>query len=180
MRSSSAGLAERAYDQSMIGDRWGVTDAETRRHFPCDDFVPDPAWQAWRGVTVDASPDAVWPWITQLRLAPYSYDWIDNLGRRSPRELRGLPDPAVGDPFTATAGRPIGTIVSVEPGVHLTAKLAGAYMSYVLADSGGTTRLLLKLAARNGRALGPVIVVGDLVMARRQLLTFKALAERRS
>ena len=70
--------------------------------------------------------------------------------------------------------------MSVEPGVHLTAKLAGAYMSYVLADSGGTTRLLLKLAARNGRALGPVIVVGDLVMARKQLLTFKALAERRS
>ena len=58
----------------MIGDRWGVTDAETRLHYPCDDFVPQPAWQAWRGVSVDATPDAVWPWIVQLRLAPYSYD----------------------------------------------------------------------------------------------------------
>jgi hypothetical protein len=163
----------------MIGDRWGVTDAETRLRYPCDDFVPQPAWQAWRGVTIDASPDAVWPWIVQLRLAPYSYDWIDNLGRRSPRELRGLPDPEVGDPFTASAGRPLGTTVAVEPGVHLTAKLAGAYMSYVLVDAGQSTQLLLKLAARNGRALGPLIAVGDLVMARRQLLNLKELAERR-
>ena len=162
----------------MIGDRWGVTDAETRRHYPCDDFVPDPAWQAWRGVTVDATADAVWPWIAQLRLAPYSYDWIDNLGRRSPRELQGLPDPTVGDPFTATAGRPIGRVLSVEPGAHLTAKLAGAYMSYALVDAGESTRLLLKLAARRGRALGPLIALGDLVMARKQLLTLKELAER--
>ncbi|KQX74435.1 hypothetical protein [Aeromicrobium sp. Root472D3] len=163
----------------MIGDRWGVTDAETRRHYPCDDVVPRPAWQAWRGVTVDATPDKVWPWIVQLRLAPYSYDWIDNLGRRSPRELQGLRDPEVGDPFTATAGRPIGTVLSVEPGVHLTAKLVGAYMSYVLRDDGESTRLLLKLAARNGRALGPLIAVGDLVMARKQLLNLKTLAEER-
>jgi hypothetical protein len=162
----------------MIGDRWGVTDAETRLHYPCDDLVPKPAWQAWRGVTIDATPEAVWPWIAQLRLAPYSYDWIDNLGRRSPRELQGLPDPQVGDPFTATAGRPIGAVVSAEPGVHLTAKLAGAYMSYVLVDASRSTRLLLKLAARNGRALGPLFAVGDLVMARRQLLNLKVLAER--
>ena len=161
----------------MIGDRWGVTDAETHLHYPCDDLVPEPAWQAWRGITIDASPDAVWAWIAQLRLAPYSYDWVDNLGRRSPRALRGLPEPQVGDPFTATAGRPIGTVVSIEPGVHLTAKLAGAYMSYLLVDAGGTTRLLLKIAARSGRALGPLLAVGDLVMARKQLLTFKELAE---
>ena len=161
----------------MIGDRWGVTDAEMSRRYPCDDVVPDPAWQAWRGVTVDAPPDRVWPWVAQIRLAPYSYDWVDNLGRRSPRALRGLPEPQVGDPFTATAGRPIGTVVSIEPGVHLTAKLAGAYMSYLLVDAGGTTRLLLKIAARSGRALGPLLAVGDLVMARKQLLTFKELAE---
>lgn len=30
----------------MICDRWGVTDAEMRLHYPCDDFVPDTAWQA--------------------------------------------------------------------------------------------------------------------------------------
>ena len=163
----------------MIGDRWGVTDAETHLHYPCDDLVPEPAWQAWRGITIDAAPDAVWAWIAQLRLAPYSYDWVDNLGRRSPRALRGLPEPQVGDPFTATAGRPIGKVLSVEPGVHLTAKLVGAYMSYVLVEADQSTRLLLKLAARNGRAVGPLFAAGDLVMARKQLLNLTGLADRK-
>lgn len=161
----------------MIGDRWGVTHAETSLRYPCDDLVPHPAWQAWRGVTIDAPPDRVWPWIAQIRLAPYSYDWIDNRGRRSPPELRGLAEPKVGEPFSASAGRPLGTILAVEPGVHLTAKIMGVHMSYVLQGTGQATRLLLKLAARNGRALGPLFAVGDLVMARKQLLNLKDLAE---
>jgi hypothetical protein len=68
--------------------------------------------------------------------------------------------------------------VAVEPRAHLTAKLAGVHMSYVLVNAGQTTRLLLKLAARNGRALGPLLAAGDLVMARRQLLNLKELANR--
>jgi hypothetical protein len=32
--------------------------------------------------------------------------------------------------------------------------------------------------ARNGRALGPLLAVSDLVMARRQLLNLKELAEK--
>ena len=88
----------------MIGARWGVADSETTLHYPCDEFVSSPALEAWRGVTVRAPPEAVWPWLTQVRVAPYSYDWIDNRGRRSPRRLLGLSEPRVGDAFT-TAGR---------------------------------------------------------------------------
>jgi hypothetical protein len=163
----------------VIGDRWGVTDAEMWRGYPCDAFVPDPAWQAWRGVTVTAPAERVWPWVRQIRLAPYSYDWVDNLGRRSPRELRDLDDPRVGDPFTATGGRPVGRVVAVAPGEHLTATIMGVHMSYVLVDDGERSRLLLKLASPTGRRLGPLFALGDLVMARRQLLTLQALAEGR-
>ena len=67
--------------------------------------------------------------------------------------------------------------MAVEPGVHLTAKIMGVHMSYVLHDQGRATRLLLKVVARNGRATGPVLAVGDLVMARKQLLNLKQLAE---
>ncbi|MFD9740016.1 polyketide cyclase [Umezawaea sp. NPDC059074] len=162
----------------MIGDRWGVNDSEVRRHYPCDDLVTSPTLQAWRGVGVEAPADAVWPWVAQVRLAPYSYDWIDNLGRRSPRSLAGLPEPRVGEPFTASGGRPLGRIVSVEPGEHLTATIMGAFMSYVLVPHGDTTRLLLKVVARPGRWTAPALSVGDLVMARRQLLNWKRLAER--
>jgi len=166
----------------VIGDRWGVTDAEVARSYPCDEIVREPAFQAWRGVTVRAPADRVWPWVGQIRLAPYSYDLIDNLGRRSPRELRGLPEPRVGEPFSAAfGGRPAGCILAVEPGLQLTGLIMGTVMSYVLvpspSDDGAETRLLLKLAAPGRLALAPLLCVGDLVMARRQLRTLARLAE---
>jgi hypothetical protein len=164
----------------VIGDRWGVTADEIARHYPCDDVVTSPVLQAWRGVTVQATPEAVWPWVAQIRLAPYSYDWIDNLGRRSPQELRALPPPAAGEPFTASAGRRLGRILSVAPGEHLTGWIAGAVISYVLVQEGGTTRLLMKVVMARGRVIAPLLSVGDLVMARRQLLNLKQLAERSS
>jgi hypothetical protein len=166
----------------VIGDRWGVNDAEVARRYPCDEVVPAPTLEAWRGVTVRAPADRVWPWVAQIRLAPYSFDLIDNLGRRSPRELRGLPEPRVGEPFSAAfGGRPAGRILSVEPGVQLTGVIMGTVMSYVLVPfpegDGGATRLLLKLAAPGRRAVTPLLCVGDLVMARRQLRTLARLAE---
>jgi hypothetical protein len=94
----------------MIGDRWGVSDSEVLRAYPCDDFVASPVLQAWRGIRIEAPAGAVWPWVAQIRLAPYSYDRIDNRGRRSPRELAGLPEPQAGDRFTTAGGRALGQI----------------------------------------------------------------------
>jgi hypothetical protein len=164
----------------MIGDRWGVSDSEVLRAYPCDDFVSSPALQAWRGVRIEAPAQAVWPWVAQIRLAPYSCDWIDNRGRRSPRELAGLPEPRAGERFTASGGRPLGRIVSVDPGRQLTGTIMGAFMSYVLVPQGdGATRLLLKVVtARSRRWVAPALSAGDLIMARRQLLNLKQLAER--
>lgn len=163
----------------MIGDRWGVTAAEIRRRFPCDELIPDPGFEAWRGVTVEATPEDVWPWVVQIRLAPYSYDWIDNLGRRSPQQLRGLRDPVVGERFTtALGGRPAGRILAVSAGEHFTAQIMGTVMSYVLVPEGARTRLLLKLVARERHLLTPLLSLGDLIMARRQLLNLVRLAER--
>jgi len=165
----------------VIGDRWGVSAAEIALRFPCDELVPVPVLQAWRGVTVRAGPEHVWPWVGQIRLAPYSYDWIDNLGQRSPQDLRGLPEPVVGESFTtALRGRRLGRIVEIAPGEHLTATIMGAVMSYMLVpvDDVRHTRLLLKVVTRTGRATAPLLSVGDLIMARRQLLNLAALAER--
>jgi hypothetical protein len=161
----------------VIGDRWGVTEAETQRPYPCDEFVSDPSLGAWRGVTVQAHPEQVWARVRQIRLAPYSYDWLDNRGRRSPQRLVGLPDPQVGDPFTTAAGRPMGRVLAVRPGEHLTAKIMGAAMSYVLVPEDQSTRLLLKAVARPSRPVAPLLCLGDLVMARRQLLNLARLAE---
>jgi hypothetical protein len=162
----------------VIGDSWGTTAAERASDFACDSFVPDPAMSAWRAVSISAPIEHVWSWLIQVRLAPYSYDWIDNLGRRSPSGLRGLDDPSSGDPFTAVGGRPTGEVLAVEHGVHLTARIMGAVMTYRLTPvDGQTTRLVLKIVASPPRGLRTGLCLGDLVMARRQLLRFKALAE---
>jgi hypothetical protein len=121
----------------------------------------------------------MWPWVAQIRLAPYSYDWIDNRGRRSPRELAGLPEPEVGDRFTTAGGRALDRIVSVGPGKQLTGTIIGAYMSYVLVPrEREMTRLLLKVVMRTTRWAAIGLSVGVLIMARRQLLNLKHLAER--
>ena len=167
--------------KNVIGDRWGVTEAEVTRHYPCDDLVPAPVLQAWRGVTVRAEPENVWRWVAQIRLAPYSYDWIDNLGRQSPQRLYPLAEPAPGEYFTtALKGRRFGKIVAVVPGEQLTGRIMGAVMSYVLVREDLATRLLLKIVMAQGRLVAPWVAVGDLVMARRQLLNLARLAEQTS
>jgi hypothetical protein len=166
-------------DGRMIGDRWGVTDSEVLRGYPCDDLVVTPALRAWRGVSVEAPAEEVWPWVAQIRLAPYAYDWIDNRGRRSPPELVGLPEPHVGERFSTAGGRQVGRIVSVDPGKQLTGSIMGAFMSYVLVAQGHDTRLLLKVVMQTNRWAALGLCVGDLIMARRQLLNLKRLAERR-
>ena len=161
----------------MIGDRGGVTVEDVARRYPCDDIVEQPVLQVWRGVTVQAPPEDVWPWISQVRLAPYSYDWIDNLGRRSPQKLRAVSEPAPGQRFTTACGRPLGRILTVEQGTHITGRIMGAVMSYVLRPEADATRLLLKIVIRRGRLCAPLLSIGDLIMARRQLLNLKRHAE---
>jgi hypothetical protein len=163
----------------VLGARWGVSESETRRSYPCDDLAASPALEMWRGVDVATPPEAVWPWVAQVRVAPYSYDWIDNLGRRSPRKLLGLPEPRAGDRFTSVGGHEVGRIVSVDPGSQLTGTIMGAFMSYVLVPQDpDRTRLLLKVVSRTSGLAALGLSVGDLIMARRQLLNLKHLAER--
>lgn len=155
-----------------------MTEAETRERFGCDELVTAPALEAWRGVDVAAPVEAVWPWLTQVRAAPYSYDWIDNLGRRSPRRPLGLREPVVGEHFTSCAGRPLGRIVGLDPGRELTATILGAHMSYrIVPVDADRSRLLLKIVMETNPVAARAVCLGDLVMARKQLLTLKELAE---
>lgn len=66
--------------------RWGATDLEVERAMPGDGIVAGPSFDATRAVTIDASPEDIYPWIVQMGLGRagwYSYDWVDNLGRQS-------------------------------------------------------------------------------------------------
>ena len=169
---------------------WGTTEAERRLPFACDVQVPGADAVYFRGVTVQAPPERLFRWLCQLRAAPYSYDWIDNRGRRSPRTLTpGLEHLAIGQ----TVMR-IFTIVDFARDRHLTLRIkhgTGAFgvfgdlaVTYlIVAEGPARCRLLVKIAVRYPRGLTGFVMRralpwGDLVMMRRQLLNIKALAER--
>jgi hypothetical protein len=137
---------------------------------------------------VRAPADVAWRWLCQLRVAPYSYDWLDNFGRRSPRTLTpGVERLAVGQPVMR-----IFRVASFVPGRHLTLTLApgpgeGVFgrvvLTYrVVARDGGQSRYLAKIRFEPppglwGRALARLLPWGDLVMMRKQLRTLARLAE---
>jgi len=66
---------------------WGTTPEERTMVFPCDRFLPDADGEYFRAVGVAAPAGMLFRWLCQLKVAPYSYDFVDNFGRRSPREL---------------------------------------------------------------------------------------------
>ena len=79
-----------------IARTWGTGPEERQLSYPCDGFMPHPDDSLYRGVTIDASHQIVFRWLCQMRVAPYSYDWIDNLGRQSRRPDSRTRRPAVG------------------------------------------------------------------------------------
>ena len=164
---------------------WGTTAEERLAAFPCDELVQEYDQAYFRGVTVRAGAPAVFRWLCQLRVAPYSYDWIDNLGRRSPRQLTpGLEHLALRQPFMR-----IFDLVSFEPNCHVTLLLRepGLFpplaVSYVVvATPPRGCRLLVKLVLRfrpglSDRLAAVVVPWLDWIMMRRQLLNLKRLAE---
>ncbi len=46
--------------------RWGATDEEAHRSMPGDDLVPKPDIAFTRAITINAPPQAVWPWLVQM------------------------------------------------------------------------------------------------------------------
>jgi hypothetical protein len=65
---------------------WGIDPAEAGKALPGDELVPEPTASDTRGITVDATPEAVWPWLVQMgygRAGWYSYDAIDMKGASS-------------------------------------------------------------------------------------------------
>jgi len=167
-----------------VAATWGTTEEERLRPFPCDQYVERADAAYYRGVSVETPVATMFRWLCQLRAAPYSYDWIDNRGRRSPQTLTpGLEELEIGQRVM------IGQLVEFETDRHATVlmrsrtwgEIAVTYL--VTAESPDFCRLLVKMVVRYprgplGRLLRLVLPWGDLVMMRRQLLNLKRLAER--
>lgn len=157
--------------------------------FPCDAHLANPQAVYFRGIDVDAPPVMVCRWLCQLRAAPYSYDWLDNFGRQSPRTLTpGMEKLSLGDRFMT-----IFDLVDFEVNRHVTLGVGrwrrvfgpSAVTYMVLPQKHGPSRLVVKLLLGGPGRGGPIRSVRrqmmpwlELFMMRKQLLTLRDLAER--
>ncbi len=166
-------------------DSWGATLAEVGEEWESDRFVADPSMSETRAVDLAAPPDEVFPWLAQMgtgRAGWYSYDLIDNFGRRSARSLHpelmvrvdGDRVPAGPIDFVAAVvDAPDEFVLVLDPATvvrhHIEFSLA-----FVLRPNSGGTRLLSRARARidgaAGRPAATLLRLGDGIMVRRQLL----------
>jgi hypothetical protein len=164
---------------------WGATAAEIERRYPADDVLPGATVRMTRAVAVAAPVELSWRWLCQIAVAPYSYDLLDNRGKRSPRELTpGADQLEVGQLMM------IFRLTSFEDGHHWTgittpraSRLFGRVaVTYAVENAETGSRMLCRVVTPTtgvvSRARVHALAWGDLVMMRKELLTLKQLAER--
>lgn len=169
----------------MFLQNWGATPDEIDGPVVGDDLLPDARLVATRAITLPAPPSAVFPWLRQMgfgRAGWYSYDLIDNLGRRSATQINPeWQDVSAGD--SVPAGPMSFEAVVVDPPHSFVIRVPEGrrhprvrfVLAYELRDHGGSTRLVTRVRARVDAPLGRLVErcllgPGDGVMLRRQLL----------
>ena len=58
----------------------GASDEECHLRLPDDEITDEMMTHRTRAVTINAPPEAVWPWLLQIgdrRGGFYSYDWVE-------------------------------------------------------------------------------------------------------
>ena len=154
-----------------------------------DDLCSDATVVATRSITIGAAPQEVFPWIRQMgfgRGGWYSYDWLDNLGRKSASTIHDewqsveAGDKIPSGPISFTAAivdAPRHFVLEIQslgkksPKLHFT-------LAYELRDNPQGTRLVTRMRSRINLPLGSlfeklILGPGDGIMLRRQLLNIK-------
>jgi hypothetical protein len=153
---------------------WGATAQERSTILPCDVLTPATALSADRAINIDAPPSTVFGWLCQLRVAPYSYDLLDNFGRRSPRTR----NPELTQLRSGQRFMQIFTLCSFTADEHVTLQSGKVAVTYAVRSEAGGTRLHVRVRFGGPRVIGWAMAAGDVVMMRKQLLTLRDLAER--
>jgi hypothetical protein len=167
--------------------RWGATDEEVHRPMPGDALLRQDAPSTTRAITVDASPEGVFPWLLQIgygRGGWYSYDWIDNDGKPSIERI----DPAlqglvVGDRIEMLPG--FGPVVrEIVPNHHIVS--GGETDSWCLLverTTDGRTRLISRWKQDWPKSAGSCVWIGlsdpgAFLMEQKMLRRIQKLAKR--
>lgn len=175
---------------SSLFKAWGVSPHEINMQYPCDGLLNNFDESLFRGITIHAGPQIIFQWLCQLRIAPYSYDWIDNFGRKSPEKLiPGLDKLEIGQTVMT-----IFKLIDFKPNNYLTIRMnekilgqqmtADTVVSYIIHPVNlKECRLLVKLLIQYPKGILGLLTrfilpFGDLIMMRRQLMNFKRLSEK--
>jgi hypothetical protein len=174
---------------------WGARPDEIERGLDGDDVLPDASLQTTRAMTVDAPPEAIWPWLVQMgprpRAGAYTYDWIERLlGIDIENGDRILPEFQHVEPgdFMGLNEKGDGLrVVSVKPERSLVLQWVpqNSTWAFVLQPEDGRTRLIsrnrLRAAGLPSRVfMAAFMEPGSLVMERKMLLGIKERAERQA
>jgi len=166
---------------------WGATPTEIAADYAGDRFVTGPKVACFRAAESTATTAAQFRWLCQLRVAPYSYDLLDNFGRQSPRTLTpGVEKLEIGQVFMT-----IFRLVDFAPEHQITLQLddrralkifGQLAVTYTVLPTADGSRLVVKLTmADKGGGLHAVrrrlLVWADLLMTRKQLRQLTFLAE---
>jgi hypothetical protein len=167
--------------------RWGATDEEVERAMPGDELLRTGVPSTTRGIAIEADPRDVFPWLVQIgygRGGWYSYDWIDNDGRRSIDRIdAALQDLGVGDRIQMTPG--FGPIVREIQLNHyiLSGGDRDTWCLLVAPTGDGRTRLVSRWRQDWPKSVATTIWTvladpGAFVMEQRMLRGIRDLAER--
>ena len=175
-------------------DRYGATDAEIAATYPGDELVPNPASFVNRAITIDASPEAIYPWLLQLDAEQggwYSYDWLETNLLRCPmtnadRIHPEWQDRQVGDLVRmcpGESGPPPFTVAQLHPnqamviGHQEDGEWVDLYQFVIVPQADGASRLILRTRTMMTGGLWDIIHPGVFIMERGLLQGIKTRAE---
>ncbi len=169
------------------------TKEELSYAYVVDKYICEHSTIIYRAISINAPVERIFPWLTQLRYAPYSYDWIDNLGRQSPQHIiSDAPPLKIGDTIMLLFNVPefkeneflSFALSDKAPGfIKILLKPFPFYAIYQLfRQPDNCCRLVVKIIINSRPATLNRIFIKiadflDYIMIRKQLLNFKRLAE---
>ena len=167
---------------------WGSTDEEIARFMPGDEVLEQPTFNATRAVTIEATPEEIWPWIVQIgyrRAGFYSYDRLDNDGIPSAERILPEYQPlAVGDLIPLTKAANV-RVTDLEPptSMVLVFEVDGTWSNAtwvwgLYPEDASHTRLVTRLRANAKGIRSRVFLdLGEIIMMRKCMLGIKRRAE---
>jgi hypothetical protein len=165
--------------------RWGARSEELDKELPGDELLPEGGTRILHAVTINASPEEVWPWVAQIgqdRGGFYSYEWLENLAGCEMRNAEDIHEEWQHREIGETVFlHPTGglEVILFEPGRALGLRNWGTLV--VEPDGRGRTRLLVRGAIPRGpfaAAYAVLMEIPHFIMERRMLLGIKERAER--